>query len=961
MIRVLGEPAIDGRGPLRSKAQRVLITALALDRGRVVSTERLVDLIWGTDQPENPTASLQNHVSRLRKILPAEASVVPVGAGYRLATPVGALDIALFEALYSAIPATPVGERLRTIDDAIALWRGAPFRELDDPHATAAELRLGETLIALQDLRAEELVTLDRIPEALAELEGTRAIDPFRETTIHMLMIARSIAGDQTRALAVYSEYRQSLIEEFGLEPSDRLRELETAIILGEHAAPARPREAGDPVSTPTPLPLPASSFLGRAKEVGEVGAALESSRILTVVGPGGVGKTRLALEALRLIDAAQGAVFIELAPLRDPTQVAEFVANALKLSPQVDVSWTDRVIETAASRPLLLVLDNCEHLIDAVARFADAVIRSAPRLRILATSREPLNIDAERLLRLDPLSTDHEAVELFMERATMSAIGLSFDVDTKETAAQICRELDGLPLAIELAAARASTMTIDQISAGLDETLGLLSRGRRTADERHRSLAALVDWSLRDLEPDLLAILLQTSVFAGSFTAADAAAVAAPTTTNIANALMDLADRSLLTTTAEPGRGQRYSFLETIRLVAREALSNQDAEDEARDRHSRWVLHQVEAAYAAFTTAAEGEMVRTVMEIHDEIRLAHQRLLRNSDAGAALLLAHCLHYPALFHAQGEMFGWIMETAERFGDVGAEHAESVLASASIGSWQAGDLDRATRFAMQAEHVGATSLTIDAGHGAMTSMADIENFAGNRQLATDLFLEATNIARRMNDPARLVTDLADYAMIAGYNGDLDEADAALSEARTLADPDSLFLAWIDYAEGEAFSESDPDRALRSLRRATRVANQQGAHFIAGVSDLTFCGLEIRHGDPHSAIPTLLSRLDFWRESGAWVQIWIAARTVVDLFVRLGEFDEAARLLTAVYASGTYDPAEGSADVGRLTAAASAIRHELGADALDNPGTGEGTPGDAVFGSLERLRILASLPR
>ncbi|MFT7610997.1 MAG: putative ATPase/DNA-binding SARP family transcriptional activator [Candidatus Aldehydirespiratoraceae bacterium] len=956
MLRVLGEVEIDGQGPLRSAAQRVLLAVLVLDRGQVVSSEKIAEHVWGDDQPVNPVASLQNHVSRLRRLLPDELAIVAIGSGYRLEAPNSAIDLVRFESLFESASAADPGSRLDEVDAALSLWSGPPFTGLDDPYAASERLRLEEMRHSLRDLHAEELVGAGRIPEAIAELEAIRAIDPFRETTIHTLMTARFLAGDQTRALATYTKFRESLVEEFGLEPGERLRSLESSIIVGD-LEPLVVQSALESVDRrPDPLPRPVSTFHGRATEMGALAAALDADRIVTLVGPGGVGKTRLAVETLAPLSGDEPVVFIELAALSDESRVAEYVANALKVSSHGDVPWADRIVQTLTGRSLILVLDNCEHLINGVAVLAEAMIQGVAGLRIVATSREPLNIDGERVHRLTPLDADADAVDLFVDRATMSDSQFSLDGEGRAVAAHICRELDGLPLAIELAAARMSTMTIEQVSAGLDERLSLLSQGRRNAAERHQSLRALVEWSLRDLAPDLLSVLLETSVFAGSFDALAARAVATSAQPDVVDALRDLTDRSLLLEQRVSGRPTKYRFLATIRHVAREALAKDGTADAAQDRHGAWVLGMIEASRLSYASADEVAHVGALLDIHDEIRLAHQKFCADADANAALELANGLHYVASFYGSGEMFGWIMEAADRFGDEAEEQAESVLYSASIGAWHSGDLDRATHYAEWAGRVAETSTADGAGRGAASAIADVIGFLGDVKGSRTQYLKAIGISRTMAEGERLITDLTDYAMVAAYDNELEKADVALTEARSLTAPGTLFRAWVDYSEGEAFAESDPERAFPALAAAIDVAVEREAQFIAGVSALTFCGLQIRHRDPRAAIPTLVERLAYWRESGAWVQLWIAARTVVDLLVRLEQFGEAALLMKAIDASGSFDATEPSADVVRLTAAADAIREALGVDALDQA-AGESVNGEvAVDRVIEYLRTV-----
>ena len=919
MLRVLGVVEIDGHGTPRSQAQRTMLAALALDAGVVVSRARLAELIWGDDQPENPDASLQNHVSRARKVLGPGMVIAATGTGYRLDVEADRLDTAVFDRRFRQACSSQPAERLEIVDEALDLWRGRPFDDLDDDRADAEVARLEETMLALRELRAESLLAQDRTLEAIGELERQRQEDPLREKVVELLMRAYVQAGRKTDALAAYQSLRTAMVDELGLDPSPEIRDLEAAILTEDLVADRTDPPPTAPAQTGHVVEVPTSRFFGRGEDLERVEQALDDHRIVTLVGTGGVGKTRLAIHAANaLADRfGEGAALIELASVRDPAQLAEAIASGLDLPARAGVTAIERVIDALADRHLLLVLDNCEHLIDDAAAFVERAVRGAPRLHVLATSREPLNVDGERVVRTHPLAVDTTAIDLFADRAAAQA-DLVIDETSRPLVRRLCEALDGLPLALELAAARCSSMTLEEIAEGLEERFSLLVGGRRSAHERHRSLWALVDWSVRGLDSDLAAVFVPTSVFSGSFTAEAAAAVTKKSGPAVRLALADLVDRSLVVEQLMAGRPTRYRLLETIRAYAAELFDELPEAAEITERHNEWVLGQVEHLPAALTTPDDVRAMDDLTENLSDLRVVHARFLETDDADRSLRLAAGLHFVAFFRMQAEMFQWVMQAADRFGDAEHPMAEDVLASASIGSWQAGDLEGARHFAERAMAVAAHLPYRGAGRAGHEATADVVQFTGDNHAALSHFEQALRLSRLGEDQLRVIVNLADLSMIAGYLGETTRADAAITEASQLvAGCGSISLgAWTAFAEGEAFAETDPERAIDALGRALELAHQTSAQFIVGVAGLTHTGLLARGGDPARVVNELVELMEHWRARAASVQQWITLRTVVDLLVRLGDSGEAAIVLGAVLAS---DEGATGPDAVRLAAA------------------------------------------
>jgi predicted ATPase/DNA-binding SARP family transcriptional activator len=920
VLRVLGSVDAGDGTTLRSRAQRVITSALVLEAGAVVSADRLAELVWGDDQPTDPSGALQSHVSRLRRLLPPAVEVVAEGAGYRLRAPAEATDVGRFEAgCRDAAGAQDGDERFTAAESALALWRGAPYPDLDDTRAAGERARLTEARSSLIELEAESLIRSGRPAEAIARLEAMRVDEPLRERTVEWLMRAYVGAGRKTDALDAFSALRSELVEQMGLDPSPELRELERAIITEEFVgfpAAAAPAEAPSQPS----IMVPASAFVGRAREVESLVEMLGESRVVSLVGPGGVGKTRLALHAAASAAHSAGIVdVVELAALRSGHELPESVATALAVQPQANVTATQRVVDAAGSRPRLIVLDNCEHVIDDAAAFVDDVVRATPQVVFLATSREPLNIDAEVVVRVEPLAPDGPAVDLFVDRAAGMGSGTAIDEISRSLVAQVCRSLDGLPLAIELAAAQLGGMTLEELAADVARPLEILQRGRRTADDRHRSIRGLVEWSVQDLDPTLLTVFTATAAFAGPFTASAVAWLTELPRPVITAALADLVDRSLVVVDSRAGPVARFTTLETIRAYAAERLAASDQLERISARHGDWALSLVEGIASDLERWADAESSGVVSVHLPDLRVAHQRFHATDDADRALRLAAALHYVAYYGMHGELFGWITETAERFGTSGHPDAETVLASSSIGAWQSGDLSAAADYssrAARAVHPTAPG----AGRGAAEASADVARFSDDHEAARDGYTRAVDRAREEGNTPRVVTNLADLATAAGYLGDLDGVRAAVAEARDLlgADDPVAGRAWIEYSEGEALADHDPAVAMSLLSGAVDLAEQSRAAFIIGVTRLTFTNLQLRAGDPADAMPGLVALIEHWRARGARLQQWITLRSVVELFLHLDAPREAAAVLGAVIGSATA-AAPGGADAERLAAA------------------------------------------
>ncbi len=568
--------------PVAGGRVRALLVRLALDAGRDVSRSALIDAIWEEAPPADAGHALQALVSRLRRVVGSEA-VLSGAAGYRLALASEAVDALAFEAAARAggamLRAGDIAAAAEALRDALAAWRGPALGELagDRRFATEAADRLEALRVAATADRLEADLLLGGSADLVSELDALTAAHPLHERLAAQRIRALTAAGRPAEALEAYERFRVRIDDELGALPSADLRAAHLAVIGVTAAAPV----LDPPPATPrrTNLRHALTSFVGRDAEVERLDQLLAEHRLITLIGPGGAGKTRLAGEvAGRQGDrAADGVWMVELATISDPGDVGAGVLGALGLREATMLrqstagtpgpgtpAATDPVahlLDVLAERDTVLVLDNCEHLVAAVAVFADQLLAHCPRLRIIATSREPLGIAGERLERVPPLglppadadaraALEHPAVRLFADRAADAAPGFAVDAATVASVVEICRRLDGLPLAIELAAARLRSLPAPQIAARLDDRFRLLTGGSRAALPRQQTLRAVVDWSWDLLSDDERLLARRIAVFPAGVTPESAAAACADDDLDehaVLDLLASLVDRSLL------------------------------------------------------------------------------------------------------------------------------------------------------------------------------------------------------------------------------------------------------------------------------------------------------------------------------------------------------------------------------------------------------------------------------
>ncbi len=820
---------------------RGLLIALALEPGRVIPKATLVDWIWGEQPPADATNALHRLVSRLRKALP-EGSVEGQTDGYRLTVEPDAVDAVRFERLVTAsqVRNDDGPRRVRLLREAVGLWRGAAMQDVGLPDSAAfdaAVARLeGLRLTALED-RFDAEVGLGHGAELVAELTDLVAAHPLRERLVAALMRALVAAGRRSEALLAYQRTREALADALGVDPSPELSALHVALLRGDVGRREEERK--------TNLRAELTSFVGKEADVVVVRELVAEHRLTTLIGPGGSGKTRLATETARTLlgDMPDGVWLVELAAIGADGDVAQSTLAGLGMrdallgeAPNADL--TDRLIAAIREREALLILDNCEHVIESAAAFAHRVLGECRRLRILATSREPLGITGEALWLVEPLalpegdasSSEIEsspAVRLLLDRAAAVRKDFAVDARTLSTMVRVCRALDGMPLAIELAAARLRTMSLDQLAHRLDDRFRLLTGGSRTALPRHRTLRAVVDWSWELLTDAERTVLRRLSVFSGGASLEAAERVCAGDGVEkeeVLELLTSLAEKSLLV--AEGNGAPRYRMLGTIKEYAGHRLAEAGESDLARQAHLDYFTELTETAEPHLRRAEQLKWLATLEIEHDNIGSAMRGALAAGEAHAAMRLAAAAGwYWWLGGHKTEGMELITAATETFGEVTDEIRATVYALVVLFvSSGPGDEHQAAEWIHKAYRLSQRG---QSRHPGMRLVAPLERMLQ----APDAFLPAWEPLLDDEDPwvralARL--HLGKMRIMLGQDGrDADTyLETALAEFRALGERFGISFALTELAERIAV-RGEFAGACEHYEQAVAVVTEVGA--------------------------------------------------------------------------------------------------------------------------------------
>lgn len=908
-FRLLGdvEALCDGRRlDIGHARQRCVLVALLVDVNRPVPTDRLVDRVWADEPPYRAPNALAGYLSRLRSLLASADDVVITRepGGYVLKADPLAVDLHRFRSLVSqARAAAEPADAVAALDSALELWRGEPLAALDTPWVNDVRSSLEAERLSVMLDRNDAALRAGRHSELIDDLVAAQRAHPLDERLAGQLMLAQYRSGRQADALQTYRRMRDRLVEELGVDPSPVLRDTYQQILDPRGSAP----HARQPQRPAPALSRRATRFIGRERELLSIGTAVRDNPLVTLTGVGGVGKTRLALEVARREQPrfGDGVWLVELAPIDDRAAVGHTIAASLRLQQRQGLDIESTVIEYLGERELLLIVDNCEHVLDDAARLIDQIVKRCPHATVLATSREALGVEGERILSVPPLEAD-DATALFVDRARASRPDFDPDREPVGAVAEICRQVDGLPLAIELAAARIRVMGSLDVARRLDG-LRLLSGGARGAPPRQQSLAATIRWSYELLSEPEQALFSRLSGFAGGFDLEAAHGVCGEEGTDehdTLELLTGLVDKSMVTVLG--GATTRYVLLETLRAYGRERLQQAGIDDVYAVRHAAYFTELAQRAAAGMHGADERAWVERMLPDYDNLRAAFERAMATRDVDTALRLVTSL--PELVHLRigYEPSGW----AERAVDLAPQDHPLFAAAvgfAARGAWNRGDNDRARSLALLA---GGRVPGRGTGRVAYPGdvLADVALYEGDAATALTHYDAEVTLARRDADPIRLVWTLFYVAICHAALRTPEDGVAAANEARHVAaataNPTARSMA--DYALGLVLKKSEPDRALALFDEAAELAASVHNFWWHGIALMEAASTRAVYGDPAVAARDFVAVLDHWDRVGDWSQQWLNLRYVTRLLARLGAHADAAALHHALVGAGRPSP-------------------------------------------------------
>jgi predicted ATPase/DNA-binding SARP family transcriptional activator len=936
-FRILGAVEVSDGGLVKDLGglrERTLLARLLLSAGQVVSADRLADDLWAGQPPPHWMATLRVYVSRLRRALGSgSAAVATHPPGYRIVLAEGELDAHRFDRLVAAASDEMAGGRPEAaaarLREALALWRGPALSDVADfGFAQADVARLEEARLAAIEDRVEADLACGRHASLASELEGLAAAHPLRERLCGQRVLALYRCGRQADALLAYQELRDRLADELGIDPNPALARLHQAILRQEPsldwspaagagneqaaggeageaddgppgALPDQAQQAQPARQAPGWLPAETTSFIGRESELATIEELLGLSRLLTLTGPGGSGKTRLAIKAGEQAAGrySGGVWLVELAPVAGPDLVTAAAASALGIREEPGRALADTIAAHLRTAEALLIIDNCEHLLDPAASLITVLLRQCPSLRVLATSQSRLNVAGEATWPVPPLTlppaaeqdplvvAESESAKLFCARARLARPGFSLAEGNAAAVGEICRRLDGIPLALELAAARLNALTAQQLAARLDDRFRLLAGGSRGALPRHRTLQAAIEWSHDLLSEAERLCLRRLAVFAGGCTLEAAEAVLPGeglAAEDVFETVTALVDRSLLTAEERYG-SMRYGMLESVHQFASSQLAAAGEQEELSQRHLAWLIDYAGQAdldgpdQGAWLDLLEADLenIRAGLEwglaqpgSEQALRLAgslapfwqvrgHASLGRRwltsalaaagPDAdprlraialdGAGLLAgAQADHETQRSHQQESLAIWRslgddVRTASSLGDLGAvAHLRSDYPAAQAMYAEALDLAR-----------GADESSVMAR--CLSGLGRLALHTGDQALATAYYTESMSRFRAAGDLRRATVILGNLGVVAFNECDFDLAAARLTEhlanARKLGDRKLIGGALTNL--GTVLQNTgDPDRGAELHAEALALAEQVGDRRLACVA-LTNLGL------------------------------------------------------------------------------------------------------------------------
>jgi predicted ATPase/DNA-binding SARP family transcriptional activator len=955
---VLGPVRVERDGEvvdLGSPRQRAVLSLLILDANLTATVDRLVEDLWQDEPPADPGGALRVYVSNLRRALePGHAPrarthlIRTQHGGYSLAVSPEALDAHRFRTLAEsgrrALAEGSVRAARQQLTEALGEWRGPPFADLHHVDRLAEEAtRLTDLHLDTLERRLAADLALGRPDAVIQEAEALVSDHPYREDLWHHLIVALYRTGRQADALAAYERLRTQLVEELGIEPTPELRHLHRAVLTQD---PSLTQGSVEP--EPGNIPRPSSSFVGRAREVRELTGLVDRARLVTLVGAGGSGKTRLANELAAQVaeDFAHGCWWVDLARAERSSELAADAAEAVGI--RVDGDATPALVRWFRTRRGLLVLDNCEHLVGPCGQLVGRLLAEAPGLHVIATSREPLGAPGEVTYEVPPLglpdpaatpaagdALGSDAVRLLVERGREAVPGFEVTDGNAAAVVEIARRLDGLPLAIELAARRLRALSPEEMVVRLSDRLHLLVGGARSALPRHRTLRATLEWSYELLSEDEARLLRRVWVFAAPFDIRMAEAVCADEDlpgARVLDLLAGLVDRSMLVV----GRGPttRYRLLETVREFAHElALEEEDVEG-LRRRHRDAVLALVEGEVDHLKGPGLPAALARFGEVHDDVRRAiGWSLDRPGELEAALRLGAA---SVRFWLKRGHLREGRDLLERIARAASDRPSTRYVEVLVGL---GHVDHYQPDVARAEH----AVTIAEALGDPGSVAWARLTLALVLVRSGRFEEAAAAARAARPAAQRSEDLEAIGTAAAYEaiatkrlGQLLRAQELFEDAaavyRRLGDPWDAAWAIANLAD-IAQELGDDARAIALIEPEIAVFHRIG-DLRAGSDCLEILARAcLRRGDADAAAGHLVAALRLDLRSGDEVRAGYRLVPLAELASERGDAERAATLLGAADATGALARPRDDRDRDRLERLSTVLVERLGRQAYD----------------------------
>lgn len=957
--RILGPLCVECHGTAISiggPQHRTSLALLLIHAGESVSTTRLEAALWD-EAPGSARKRIQNLVVDLRRVLAGTGMrVETTPEGYRLDAPEGGIDADAAEILISAarlsVDVADLERAREGFREAIASWRGPSLDGFRDrPFAEHEAARLDELrLEALEELNDVELA-LGRHREIVADLERLVALHPLREHLWYQLVLGLYRCGRQAEALRAYQRARSLLNEELGVEPGPELRSLEASVLTHDSAlaidgerAPGVPATRTGPPSRAAP-PLTNTTLIGRTEVLAELDSVLDAAPVVTLTGPGGAGKTRLAIELARNRTGhhRDGVYWCELAPVAEPTAVPMVVASTIGLEPKSDETPTDSLRRFLADREVLLVLDNCEHVIHQTGELVSHLLDRCPGVAVLATSREPLLVSGERIWPVLPLAVPSAAdswggdpadsVLLFEDRARLVRPQFALDRDNRATVGAICRNLDGIPLAIELAAARISVLTPDEIAERLHERFELLEGGPRTAAERQRTLWNAIDWSYSLLDEGEAEVFTALAVFAGDFDIPAATAVCALPEAELIRVLSKLVGKSMLISTPSEA-GTRFHLLESLRCFAARHLAERDTAGEIATRHMRHFLGVAAAASRLMDGAEEVEGIRSIDREFGNLRLALDWALKSRSAEPALELVASVRRYMVATQRRECWEWAtraLALARETGCIGTSEFRRVRGLYDWGAMMCAWGDPGERAEILDARMAAADV-IPSGGAIPVSIGLFLEGRNEEALAT--LDRAISHLRAVPAPDELVGCLVTSMHLRSALGDKDLAREHATEARAVARTSPMpsvhrlaESAWLSMTVGE-----DPEATATAATELLIEARDSGDSSAEATALNLLTDASLVLDPPRQAAVHLLRALDFAARVGTKADVHLILPRAVGILLTL-ERTEAACVIGGAISAGPLGKLDVPDEQSGASLAAAYMRYSLGEQRCD----------------------------